>query len=55
MLKGRLSKIILIVSDDLIKTPGLEVRRDDTVIGTAQFGLPIPIGSLPFQASEVRG
>lgn len=42
-LKARLSKMILVVSDELLRTPGLEVRRDGTLIGAAQFGVPLPV------------
>lgn len=42
-LKGRLCKMILVVSDEIRKTPSLELRRDDTLIGAAQFGVPLPV------------
>ena len=44
-LKGRLCKMILVVSDEVQKTPSLEIRRDDTPIGAAQFGVPLPVDS----------
>jgi hypothetical protein len=44
-LKGRLCRMILVVSDEVQKTPSLEIRRDDTPIGAAQFGVPLPVDS----------
>lgn len=44
-LRGRLSKMILVVSEDLLKTPGLQVQRDGVVIGPAQFGVPLAVDS----------
>jgi len=42
-LKGRLNKLILVVSAETAAAPGLEVRRDDVLVGPAQFGLPVPV------------
>ncbi len=42
-LKGRLNKLILVVSEETAAAPGLEVRRDDVVVGAAQFGVPVPV------------
>jgi hypothetical protein len=42
-LKGRLNKLILVVSEETAAAPGLEIRRDDVVVGPAQFGVPVPV------------
>jgi hypothetical protein len=41
-LKMRLSKIIVVISDELKATAGLQVKRDGVVLGPATLGTPLP-------------
>lgn len=40
VLEPRLSKLVIRVTSPV---PGLQVKRDDTVVGAAQYGTPIPV------------
>ena len=42
-LEPRLSRLNIIVGPDKAAAPGLEVRRDGMVVGSAEWGLPVPL------------
>ena len=46
-LQASLSKLVVTVAAEARGTPGLEIRRDDTVLGSILWGTPLPVDPGP--------
>jgi hypothetical protein len=42
-LEPRLAKLTIVVADAVRALPDVEIKRDDTVVGPAQWGVPLPV------------
>lgn len=45
-MKPRLTRMVVVVPDEVRKLVGLEVRRNEVVVGAASFGVPVEISAL---------
>lgn len=50
-IEGKVSYITITLSPEAAKLAGVEVRRDDEVLGKATFGVPVPVDAGPHRVS----